>query len=398
MSQFLGFSRGIDGVIPSSGTYSGVNVQCSGSAGSNTLTCDGVFTGGDLILVTQFRGSGVGNWEIVQVLTDNGGTLTLASPLVNTYSSSGDNRAQAIEIKEYLGATITGAFTCNAWNDSVGGILPIFWSGRLVNSASGNIHVNAKGYRGGDGVARLISGHPRTGFSGESYNNNKNSTGGGDAGADTGGIVSPIAGAAAVNGAGGAGRGSRGEDGASGGAGAGHSSAGTNGQAKGSSAPTYPGGSGGGVYGTDALTTIFPGSGGGSGGNDSSLTPGNNAGSGGGIIFLFGHEFINLGLLASNGDNGGIGIDGSAGGAGAGSGGSIIIKVMRGQLSGTIQCLGGVGGAAAPTSPARYSGGGNGGLGRVRFESCSSLGGGSNPAPSISVGGKSYCGSGVQII
>ena len=51
---------------------------------------------GNAILLHQLKGATAGQWELNSVVSVNGNTLTLGRPLQNTYTSSGDNRAQIV--------------------------------------------------------------------------------------------------------------------------------------------------------------------------------------------------------------------------------------------------------------------------------------------------------------
>lgn len=345
MAQFINFGRGIDGTVPSSGTYAGTNLSCAGASGTTTINYSGSFTDGDLVLIHQSRGSGVGAWEINQITAAN----TVAIPLSYTYTDSGNSQAQIIEIKEYLGGDISGTLTGNAWDGNVGGIIPIMCSGTLT--VSGSISLNALGMRGG---TLSIS--------------NDSQQGEGDVGA---GVTSQSA-----NGGGGGG----GSDpGFGGGGGGGHASTGSAGSGSGN-------GAAGAATGQSDLSFATLGNGGGKGGD----SLGGNGGTGGGGLFVFANNFVVTGgitLTGSAGSGTDPGSPTARGGGGGGSGGFFMLKAGSATIgSSLITSLGGSGGAGV-------TGGGTGGagsVGRIRLEVCS-LSGATNPSASSSIGGFSYC-------
>jgi hypothetical protein len=363
MGQWLGFGDGHDSAVPSSGTYSGTNQSCSGSSGSTTLTCGGTFTAGDIILIHQTRGTGVGNWELNQVVSDNGATLTLKYALSNTYTDSGDSQAQVIEVKEYAGGTISGTLTCNAWDGDKGGILPILCSGKLT--ISGTVHANAKGFRGGP----VQTGTPKkTGYQGEgatgAYSTSASANGNGGGGGGTSGCGFDILG------------------------GGGGGGLGTGGTAGGSGQCTA--GAAGGTDGGATLADMVMGGGGGASGLGARDTATGVGGDGGGIIIIFARELAISGSVTSNGGNGtnGAGSDNYYGGGGGGAGGSILVKTQTGTLgTNKITASNGSGAAGGGNGNA----GGNGGNGRVRVESCSYTGSANDPTPSYSTGGHDFC-------
>lgn len=356
MSQFLGFGSGKDGAAPNAGVYNGEKQSGSGSSGSKTLTCGGTFTPGDIIYIEQVRGTGAGNWELNQVVSDNGATLTLLIPLVNTYTDSGDSQAQVVEMKEYNGGDISGVLTGSAWDGNVGGVVPILCSGKLI--VSNDLNVDALGFRGGAGATDV--GAADNGWTGE-------------------GTVGPsVDGQQAANGSGG-GAGTSGGANSGSGAGGGHAAAGANG------AGTNPG-TGGVSSGSAALTTMTPGGGGGggAGGNNSD---GGAGGKGGGKIIIFANEIEVTGVItaaAGIGKNSTVGAYGSGGGGGAG--GSILIKARKAVLgTNKISAAGAVGGTGQAAN------GGTGSIGRVRVEACEITGSTNNPVASEDEGGQDYC-------
>lgn len=362
------FKEGLSGAltISTDTTKSNIASAATGTSGAQVLAATGSFVPGQFVLIHQTRGSNHGVLQENKILSYSSGVIGLERPLNATYTAG----AQVVVMEDYSNVTIdsTKTWSAPAWNGTTGGILAIYVSGTLTKT--GNISADAKGFRGGSGVARLTVGAPRSGFSGESYNNDKDTTGGYDSGSDAGGTVS-AGDQAAVNGAGGYGLGSRGQDGASGGGGAGFATAGTIGGSKTGSAPTYPGGAPGGTYGVADLSAGAAdlGSGGGSGATDGSGSGSTSAaGAGGGLIYIVAKNISGGGSITSNGGGGSNG-NGGLGGSGAGSGGSILIKTQETSITGTITATGGSGGSASGVN----GGGGAGGNGRVHVSYLTSM-------------------------
>ena len=87
--------NGSDGAltISSNTTFSANNESCSGTGGATTLTTSSTgFADGDLVLIHQSRGTGVGQWELSKVASGGGtSTLTLDENLIYTYTDSGSS-------------------------------------------------------------------------------------------------------------------------------------------------------------------------------------------------------------------------------------------------------------------------------------------------------------------
>jgi hypothetical protein len=362
MSQFIGFGDGSDGVLAVSSptTDAPIDSSCSGAATSISLSATNAsFADGKKILIHQSRGTGVGNWEINQILSYVAGTITTTIPLVNTYTDSGASQAQVLVIKEYTSVDITSTLTAKAWNGNVGGILCILCNGAITNS--GIITAKAKGYSGG---ANTDTSKPNQSQAGE-------------------GTIGDVVDQYTANGNGGGGGlrvSSDNSAGYGGGAGGGHANVGTAGQPGDGAASV-----GGEIAGSDNLTTMVFGGGGGSMSNFEVSAV--NGGIGGGIIFICTKSIINTGQIIVDGGDGGAGAGGSAGG-------SILIKTPTAVLgSGLITAAKGI------TTP-RGGGlpeGGDGSIGRIRVEACT-ITGTTTPSASESIGGHSFCGFGSAIL
>lgn len=349
MAQILGqsFGDGSDGVVTLSGTESPVADTCSGTSGTTSLSATNAgFEAGQLILIHQAMGTGVGVWELNKIASYTAGTITTDIPLANTYNSYAGVRV----IKQYRDVTISGSYEAGTWNtNNIASSVIFFCSG--TTTISGTVTTSGIGYPGGADPASAPS------LSGQG---------------DIGERVQQTA----ANGSGGGGSGAVPE-------GAGGGGNGTAGQA----GTAYSGtpGAGGGTAGSADLTSLSFGGGGGG-----SLSSSNNAGGkGGGIIAIFSKTINVTGSMVANGGNGGNGTAGGdgGGGSGGGAGGSILIKAQTASLgSSLITATGGTGG----TGNISAGDGGNGGDGRIRVEACN-LTGTTNPSASTSIGSHNWC-------
>lgn len=351
MAQFLGFGNGSDGVASLSGTDAPIDSSCSGTAGASTLSATNAsFAAGQLVLIHQTRGTGVGNWEVAQISSYVAGTITLTSPLVNTYTDSGASQAQVLVLKQYSQVSVSSTLTAKTWDQNVGGIVGFLCSG--LTTISSTITANGAGFAGGQKPASS-PGQQGEGTSGAGGTQSQAANGSGGGGGATSN--------------GGGGGGGNGGNGTVGGGGA-------------------SGGTGGGTGGAASLSTMVFGGGGGSGidGFDGS---GRN---GGGIILIFSKSISISGAITSNGTAGDAGT-GGGGGGGGGAGGSVLIKANDATLgTSLITATGGAGGSGGNS-------GGAGGDGRIAIEVCSRTGT-TNPAATETVGGRSWCSSVAGII
>jgi len=252
-----------------------------------------------------------------------------------------NQRVMLQRVPNYADVTINSGITltASAWDGTKGGVLYFKASGKLINN--GTIDMSGNGYRGGAGVTGNTSG--RRGESTPSYPNDQSYMN--------------------YYGAGGGGRyavTTDGGDNACGGGGGSYGTAGGRGAYYDIAYGGYPGT----VYGTSNLSTIYLGSGGGSGGadTDNQVGYGGVGGRGGGILMLSVGTLTNVGSIKANGSNGAGAYDpgdGEPGSGGGGSGGSILLNVTNASLgSNTVVANGGTGGTVS------YPGGA-GGLGRV---------------------------------
>lgn len=356
------YGDGKDGALTVSGnsTHSCANQSCSGTSGSTTLTLDsaGTFANGDLVMIHQTRGTtggGAGMWELNKISSGAGTTtLTMGYSLINTYTDSGADQAQIVEIKEYSSITInTGVtYSAPAWDGNVGGILALACIGTV--SVVGTLSATSLGFRGG------------------TMTSSQGNTGEGTGGASSG--------TTSANGNGGGGGVRTPQDHGNSGAGGGHSSSGGAGpqhwefsQDSGTLA------SGGGTAGVAALTTMVFGGGGGAGGHDSgggSTAP--VGGDGGGIVFLMGKTITVTGTIATNGDQGGYHNQNHNGGGGGGAGGSILIKGQVVTLgTSLVGAASGAGQWGCDTQHQNLSGAGS--AGRIHCDYSQTLSGTTSP-------------------
>ncbi len=337
---------------------------------------------GDEILLINLQGTStahanVGNHETVRVASVAGATVTFTSAKLNHYGSGENDDAElgttaadqrvmmvrvptfaAVEVK--AGATVTA----NAWDGVQGGVL--FFRSPGVVTVSGTVSMDGKGYRGG---TRPLDGYQQ-GIQGESYQG----LGTGDQEALAGG-----------------GGGGLGEDCASFGSAGGGAGYGAPGD-QGTSSCT---GKGGVAYGNAALTKLYFGSGGGSGGNDDAIHDnplGGFGGVGGGIVIIKAMSIRVTGKLSARGAAGQGDVEaGCFGGSteecwdysgpgGGGAGGSLYLFGNHLTLGDElVDASGGAAGLGGSTNA------GIGGVGRIAARYTTAIAGTSTPAAHVAM-------------
>jgi hypothetical protein len=348
-----GFGDGSDG-----SSYSvPANEGCSGTAAgtSVTLASAGSFANGDLVVIHQSRGTGVGNWELNKIASGATTTsLTMEYDLMNTYTDSGSSQAQMLTMHQYENLSL-GATSAPEWDGSKGGIIAFFDKGEA--EITGAINLKEKGHRGGSYNGRnnnLIA------FRGEGSNADGRATGTYTAdGSAAGGGENETSGDAR-QGAGGGG---------------GHATSGGNGTALASGQVGLGGGT---VGGASLVSANFGGGGGGAGTNwnDSGwVYPVDYAGDGGGFILVISKKITITGSIDADGGDGPGSPSGNSSGYGGGAGGSVLIKAETATLgSSLITADGGTG-----TYKATQGTGGNGGDGRIHLDYSKSYTGTTSP-------------------
>ena len=143
------YGNGRDGALSqNSATDSTPNTNCSGSSGATSLSVGSGsgFANGDLILIHQSQGTGVGTWELNKIVSGGGTTtLTLAYPLTINYGSG----AQVYKLFQYSTAQLNvgQVLTGNGWDGTKGGIYALMACQSIT--IAGIINMNSTGYRGG---------------------------------------------------------------------------------------------------------------------------------------------------------------------------------------------------------------------------------------------------------
>lgn len=345
MARFLGIPQNLTNNLDLS-TYTLINSACFGTIGATILSATNAsFAAGQRIYIAQMRGTSVGKVEDNQIVSYVAGTITLAHPLENTYSSTGDSKAQVVVVPE--AGTSSGVINVPAWDGTVGGLFVM-----AVINAGGNINVSEKGYRGGAGG--LLAGNQGEGTAGP-----------GGADADPNGT--------------GGGSGTNFQNTTP--SGGGHVTAGQSGI----------GSTGGDAVGDVTLADIYMGGAG--GGASASGGPGIVGGTGGrsgGIAVVYAYRLLSTLVITSNGQNGLLSANGEFGGAG-GSAGSILAKCVE-NLGATLTAIKGTGANGS------IGDGKDGADGRIRIETCLNTVGSENPTASLSEGGHNYCASILQMI
>ncbi|MGB9873275.1 MAG: hypothetical protein ACPLYD_16660, partial [Anaerolineae bacterium] len=180
---FVGWN--FDAVVNQSGElYLGLN-DCNGCFGDNEYKYGVIkftqniwvyhfvtpqFSTGDQVLIIQMTGSGAGQYEISTVASVGSGSLTLVSPLRNTYITSGASRAQVIKIFQYRNVIVQngGELTSRQWDGSSGGIVAFKVRDQLTVESGGRISAFANGFNGGREVT-WSQPDAGPGYQGESY-------------------------------------------------------------------------------------------------------------------------------------------------------------------------------------------------------------------------------------
>ncbi len=404
-------------------------IQANVNAGTSSIVLDAVTYGskpispGDILLVIQMQGaqisssnsnkygsgSSAGNGSgylnngnllagtMEYVVASNsvpltGGTLHLASALVNSYRNTpfgtdGQYTYQVVSVPVYYDLLLTGPVTAPRWDGKSGGMVVLY--------ATDNINLNAQtidasgfGFRGGGGRAFTGAGSGSSSdYITSSVSNANGGKGEGIAGTpkylnDNNAFLDVSASEGYPNGSYGMGApgnaGGGGTDGNpannndenTGGGGGGNGGAGGKGGNAWSSA-TPSGGKPGSIFAQASPSRLVMGGGGGAGTtNDATGYPKNGFASsgvaGGGIIILVANSITGPGTIKANGASGNNTVV-NDGGGGAGAGGSILIYSNTGNLSTvTVSAKGGIGGSNEVTknsnnNPAHGPGGGGGG-------------------------------------
>ena len=307
------------------------------SINSNTINLNSTppNLNGKRILIIQMEGSSAGTWEWCRVNSSTGITVSVSSPLTNTYFPSQKVQIVVVPEYEYLNIFSSSSLTCSPYNPTTGtgGILAFNVKEEFTIINGGICTVVGKGYAGGQGGSGGVAGAGgQGGLAGLTNGQN-----GGDSGVQ---LNTGIFG---------------------GGNGGSYGSFGTNG----SSATTPFGlGSGSPASNLSQMQNIPPMillGGAGTGGNGGNGKAGAGGGGGG------------AGIGAQNGTNGAAGTFGGNGGIG-GNGGGIILFTAKDLIinsSTPVFLVGGTNGTAA-TNGQIAGNGGNGGLG----QNCSTAGGG----------------------
>jgi hypothetical protein len=323
------------------------------SATLSATPAAGCLAAGDEILLINLQGTNtnygnVGNYETLKIQSISGSTVNFVTDKTKYYGNGNDNtnigtattnqRVMLQRVPNYTNVTINNGVTvtANAWDGTKGGVLYFKSNGTVTNN--GTISMSGKGYRGGSYYYDVIDAYQGESVIGEGLKaRGANIGGGGGGGAPTSWSCAGLQGGA------GGGGGSYGTTGANGGNG------GTN---------SY-GGYAGNAYGTNNLSQIFFGSGGGGSHDICGYGTPSYGAIGGGIIFIAGENISGTsGSILAKGNNGNNGGDG---GGGAGSGGSIFLKGKTVNLSSQTTSANGGNASTAQNGGA----GGAGGSGRI---------------------------------
>lgn len=321
-------------------TYTATATQTAGTAGSTA------FANGDLVILHQTQGTGVGQWECNRVAS-GGGSTSLTMVVANKYTYG--TGAQIIKVPQYLEATVS-AHSVTAWNGTTGGVEVIL--AKTSITVSGALTASALGFRGGQ---QGYLGPQYAGIQGEGSNGSSStrttsanySGGGGGPGTNDGGV---------------------------GGGGGSHAASGATGTSRGG---TTGGAGASTTTGSADLTLItFGGGGGGGGTDDSKSSPTTYGGNGGAIIILISKSITLSAAVVSLGAD--AAKDSRARGGG-GAGGSVLGVCETASLGTQITATGGYGSSTEIVSP--YSDiGGYASTGRVAIHHSGTVTGTTSPA------------------
>lgn len=343
----LPFGDGRDGDYSSSTAPTMTAKSCSGTAGSNQLTLGSAgFANGDVLKVTQARGTNAGQYEYVKIISGGGTTtLTLSKNLQLTYQDSGANQAQAIKIPLYRNCTVSsGTWAAPDWDGDTGGEL--IFAVRGTYTPTGSVSANAKGFRGGAGVwydsgLDGYCGEGTPGATASQFNSNGNAGGGGE-------LRQGV------------------ETGTTGGGGASAATAGVDGSRTNFTSATQYGHAGTTIGSSDLSTMPLAGAGG--GGTYKGSGSAGTGGDGAGNITIFARRIASpTGSHTSVGANGGNSSSNDfASGAGAGAGGNILLIVGDADIgTDKFDVRGGTGGTGTGSDSGHQSVGGDAGKGRI---------------------------------
>ena len=398
--------------------------QASVPAGSTSIVLGSAYYGttpiavGDILLIIQMQGAQInsnntsnygngtgtgsgylnnsqllaGNMEYVVAASSvaiGGGTLTVASGLVNSYQNTpygtdGQYTYQVIRVPVYYDVQLTATITAPRWDGYSGGVLVLYATDKILMNSQ-TIDASGLGFRGGGGRAFTGSGSGSNAdyITPSSYNAN-GSKGEGIAGTpkylnhnnaflDVSGTEGypngSYAKGAPANAGGGGTDGNpanNNDENTGGGGGANGGAGGYGGNSWNSNLPV--GGRPGSVFGQASSSRLIMGGGGGAGTtNNATGTPGggfaSSGAAGGGIIILYGQNGITgTGTVKVNGTNANSTVQ-NDGAGGGGAGGTVLVYSGNGITSNlTIQAKGGYGGSNETAGgPSHGPGGGGGG-------------------------------------
>lgn len=327
------YENGSDGDwTPTDQTLNPIDTVFSGNEGNLVgAGTNAALAAKQAVLILQMQGTNAGRGEFNKIKSYSPGAITFKYPLVNTYNSTGNNKAQLIVMPRYktvnipLGVTVT--IKAYDPNTGLGGVAA--WFARRRSDIVGVLDGVGKGFPGGASENPIPGSYQGSGTGGVGTRNaNANGNGGGGAGNSN-------------TSAGGGGNATQGEDGT--------------------------GGNGGTASGNSELTLITMG---GSGGGALGIDQG-TGGYGGPVVIIVSPNQTYPGSLLIDGTDGEDST--SDGGSGAGAGGSARLVGVNIDLGNGISGVGGVGGSASGPQ------GGDGAVGRLHVDYAKSVTGTTNP-------------------
>jgi gliding motility-associated-like protein len=169
-TSLLFAQKGKDGMgsVTTLSTFVNYYTPLASDAASGALSLNVAATGpigiGDLVMIIQMQGATIVNqndstwgsvssynsaglYEFKEVKSVNGGSITLACPIINSYTAAG--KVQIIKVPRYTTLLVAsgGSITAPAWDGNSGGVVTVEVMGDVT--INGTINVIGSGFRSG---------------------------------------------------------------------------------------------------------------------------------------------------------------------------------------------------------------------------------------------------------
>lgn len=359
------FGDGRDGALDHSAGALALN-SCepvlSSGASSVSLGVGNLAEAGDRLLLVQVQGgaspdsgdqaplglahaTGTGLWELAEVASVSGGTVTFTDALAFGYTTDSGHRAQACRVPQFTDVALASgaSLVASPWDGETGGVVALLVSGTFA--LDGRVTASGAGFRGG--AASTAQGGGGGGLTDADTSDDD----GGEKGEGFDVAAWSLNGRGNVHS--GAGGGNRRSSGGGGGGSAGEG--GTGGFERGAEVDLTRG-QGGARYDAPLTGRLLFGGGGG-GGHRVAADAGGSGGAGGGLVLVLAPTLTGGGAIEADGADGQDA--GDEAGAGGGGGGGTIVVWSNGPIA--LHARGGRGGDSNDDEVACGPGGGGGG-------------------------------------